>query len=103
VIRLVLVDGGLHLPELQHVVTDVDGTVLARLDLAYVQWRIAIEADGRAVHDEIRALYRDRQRSNDVELAGWHVLRFTWYDATVRPSYVVQTVADALASFRPAA
>jgi hypothetical protein len=103
VIRLVLVDGGLPLPDLQHVVTDIHGTVLARLDFAYVQRRIAIEADGRAVHDEVRALYRDRQRSNNVELAGWHVLRFTWYDATARPSYVVQTVADALASFCPAA
>lgn len=102
-IRLVLIDGGLPIPELQHVVTDVHGTVLARLDFAYVQRRIAIEADGRAVHDAVPALYRDRQRGNDVELAGWHVLRFTWYDATARPGYVVQTVADALATFRPAA
>ncbi len=102
-IRLVLVDGGLPLPVLQHVLTDIDGRVVARLDFAYVEWRIAIEADGRAVHDEVKAVYRDRQRGNDVELAGWHVLRFTWYDATMRPSYVVQTVADALAAFRPAA
>jgi hypothetical protein len=102
-IRLVLVDGGLPLPELQHVLTDAHGRVLARLDFAYVRWRIAIEADGREVHDAVPALYRDRQRGNDVELAGWHVLRFTWYDATARPGYVVQTVADALATFRPAA
>lgn len=102
-IRLVLIDGGLPLPELQHVLTDAHGRVLARLDFAYVEWRIAIEADGRAVHDTAPALYRDRQRGNDVELAGWHVLRFTWYDATMRPGYVVQTVAAALAAFRPAA
>jgi hypothetical protein len=103
VIRLVLTDGGLPPPVLQHVVTDAHGTVLARLDFAYPEWCIAIEADGRAVHDQVPALYRDRQRSNVVELAGWHVLRFTWYDATMRPRYIVQTVAQALATFRPAA
>lgn len=103
IIRLVLVDGGLPLPELQHVLSDPHGRVLARLDFAYVEWRIAIEADGRDAHDAVPALYRDRQRGNDVELAGWHVLRFTWYDATTPPRYVVRTVADALATFRPAA
>ncbi len=103
VIRLVLVDGRLPLPELQHVVTDARGRVLARLDFAYPEWRIAIEADGRETHDQVPALYRDRQRANVVELAGWHVLRFTWYDATMRPDYVVQTVAAALGKFRPAA
>jgi very-short-patch-repair endonuclease len=47
-----------------------------------------------------RPLYRDRCRQNQLLLAGWTVLRFTWYDVLHRPAWVVAQVREAL--LRPA-
>lgn len=95
-VRLVLLDAWLPAPAVQLAVRV--GRLTVRIDLAYEARRVAIETDGRTVHDTPAALYYDRQRSNDLLLAGWRVLRFTWYDLTRRPGYVVATVRAALAA-----
>ncbi|HEX2192882.1 MAG TPA: DUF559 domain-containing protein [Acidimicrobiales bacterium] len=48
-----------------------------RIDLAYPEQRVAIELDGWAAHGTRRAFDLDRERGNDLELAGWTLLRFT--------------------------
>lgn len=50
-LRLLLCDGGLPRPVAQHDVSDRLGRFVARIDLAYPQWRIGIAA---AVHDRRR-------------------------------------------------
>lgn len=77
-LRLVLVAAGLPPEELQYVLSSPNGRFLGRLDMAWPSRRLAVEADGRQTHDELSALYRDRERQNDIVLAGWTVLRFTW-------------------------
>jgi very-short-patch-repair endonuclease len=90
------VSAGLPPGSLQFEVFGSDSRVLARLDLAWPSVKLAIEADGKAVHDAPTALYRDRRRSNDLQLLGWTVLRFTWADVTRHPEWVIAQVRKAL-------
>lgn len=67
-----------------------------RLDFAYPSLRIAIELDGYSVHSRREVFEDDRRRQNQLELAGWLVLRFTHADLRDRPEYVSATVRNAL-------
>ena len=51
-----------------------------RIDFAYPDVRLAIELDGRAPHFTGRAFREDPRRQNELVLAGYTVLRFTWDD-----------------------
>jgi hypothetical protein len=97
IVRLLLVRAGLAPETLQLRLFDHDGRCYARLDLAWPSRMLAVEADGREYHDRPEALYRDRRRQNELELAGWTVLRFTWDDILYRPQWVIRQVAAALA------
>ena len=94
--RLVLVNGKLPAPQVQEPIIDDAGRVIYRLDLAYPEWLLGIELDGRRTHDAPEAVFADRRRQNYLTAHGWTILRFTWYDATRRPAYIVSTVRDAL-------
>lgn len=72
-----------------------------RVDLAYVEKRVIVEADSRRWHNSPEAFQLDRQRDNLAQLAGWTILRFTWEDVTKRPTYVVNTVREALSRTFP--
>ena len=78
-LRLAFVLAGLA-PVPQHVVRDQAGRFVARVDLAFPGLRIAVEYDGRAVHEQEDVFARDRRRQNDLVRAGWTVLRFTAAD-----------------------
>ena len=71
-LRLLLVRAGLRPEALQYEVTRLDGSV-ARLDMAWPTVKLALEADGREVHDLPEALYHDRGRANDLGLAHWTI------------------------------
>lgn len=96
-VRLLLVDAGLR-PVAQHEVHDRSGRWLARVDLAFPEARVAVEYDGRLVHQHPRAFIDDRQRQNRLVSAGWVVLRYTAEDLARRPYAVVQDVRAALLS-----
>lgn len=72
-LRLLVVDHGFALPNVQHQVCDLDGTVRYRLDLAWPQLRIALEYDGYEAHLD-REL-ADAARDEDLSRRGWLVLR----------------------------
>ncbi len=95
--RLLLVRAGLTPEVLQYELFDALGSAFARFDMAWPSVRLAVEMDGREYHDEPTALYRDRSKSNAAMLDGWRLLRFTWFDVTRRPEWVVATVRTALA------
>ena len=97
-LRLLLAQAGLGPETLQRLVYDADGRIAARLDLAWPSVKLALEADGRAYHDSLTALYHDRERANDLEVLGWMILRFTWADLKGRPGWVVSQVRRALAA-----
>ncbi len=51
-----------------------------RLDFAWPDVRVAIEADGRRWHSSAPAFERDRAKHNLLTRSGWRVLRLTWRD-----------------------
>jgi hypothetical protein len=71
-IRLMIVEHGLPLPEVDWPILDLGGRLLYRLDLAWPQLRITLEYDGYAAHAGREA--EDRSRRADLEARGWIVV-----------------------------
>ena len=71
---------GFVLPERQVEVRSEE-VFIGRVDLAYPGLKLAIEADGYEFHSTRLDFIRDRQRQNDLVMAGWSVLRYTSEDA----------------------
>ena len=94
--RLALADAKLPPPVAQFEVHAPNGRLLARLDHAYPFQRVALEYDGRSVHEAPTALYRDRDRQNALAALGWTVLRFTWWDVVEDPARFTRAVAGLL-------
>ena len=88
-------DAGLPLPMLQYVVQDGDRFV-ARLDFAYPEQKVAIEADGFRFHDGRQAFDEDRARANALQVLGWRVLRVTSKHLDEYPDGVAEWVSRAL-------
>jgi len=104
-LRLLLHDAGLPKPTPQFkVVTPTtsstgstgSGKFIARVDLAYPQWRIAIEYEGDH-HREQATFRKDVHRFNALRAAGWLALRFTADDVLRRSEQIPQTVRQAIA------
>ncbi len=94
-VRLIAWDAQLPPDTLQLPIHDVGGVLLGYGDLGWRRdgrrWLVA-EADGAEIHDQPRALYRDRHRANDFVATGdVDVIRFTDADCR-RPAYVVSTL-----------
>ncbi len=75
----------------------LNGKVIAELDFAFPDQRIGVECDGHGSHVQKKDFQRNVNRYNQLELAGWRVLRFTWYDLKHRPEYIISTIRQALA------
>lgn len=88
--------GGLPNPILQYEV-HAAGRLVARLDFAYPEALLAVEADGYRWHSGRMAWKRDRQRSNDLILLGWRIIHVTWDDLVERQAAVIDVIGDALA------
>jgi very-short-patch-repair endonuclease len=67
-----------------------------RLDLAFPAARVAVEVDGWAYHRDAERFRQERRRQNELVLAGWTILRFTWDDLTQRPATVLPKIRAAL-------
>lgn len=99
-LRLALLSAGLR-PVPQYEVR-VGGRLVARVDLAFPERRVAIEYDGRLVHEREDVFVRDRQRQNDLVRAGWTVVRLTAADLRFGAAPAVAQVLAVLEA-RPAA
>lgn len=77
-------------------ILDRDGRVLAEIDFADPDLRIAIEVDGRAFHSDRRSFEHDRKRQNMLSLRGWIILRFTWERIVHDPEAVIAEVVAAV-------
>jgi very-short-patch-repair endonuclease len=66
-------------------------------------WRVAgliVEVDGHASHGTRRAFQEDRDRDGRLTVAGYRVLRFTWWDVTRRPAVVTDRIRRLLSEVR---
>lgn len=91
----ILVRSRLPLPQRQVIITDRAGRI-GRVDFAYPQQRIVIEAQGARWHSSARAITRDMERRNRLMLSGWRVLEVSWEDVVRRPRAVTGRIATAL-------
>ncbi|MPZ90461.1 MAG: DUF559 domain-containing protein [Actinobacteria bacterium] len=73
-----------------------DGNLVARVDFVYPEQRVVIEVDGTRWHAGRRARVKDAERDNFLNLKGWTVLRFSWFDLVERPEYVLDQIRCAL-------
>ena len=78
-------------PIAQYVVT-AGGLFVARVDFALPGIRLAIESDGYDTHARHAGFERDREKSANLQLAGWHLLSFTAAQIRQRPEWVIDTV-----------
>ena len=90
-----LVEAGLPDPALEYRVRNAVGDFVAQVDLAYPARGVAIELDSRRWHHNSDSFVQDRRRRNQITLAGWTVLNFTWDDYRDRPGDLCAQVAAA--------
>ncbi|MBM0279398.1 DUF559 domain-containing protein [Micromonospora sp. STR1s_6] len=95
-LRVRLVLGGLPRPVVQHPVRLPNGVVL-HPDLAWPEFRVAVEYDGQW-HSDPEQLHRDRRRLNMLIGAGWLVLHVTSRRLHREFPAVLREVRDALVS-----
>lgn len=93
--RLLASTGGRWIPN--YPVLGEHGQILAEIDFADPERKIAIEVDGRAFHSDRHSFERDRERQNMLVVRGWIVLRFTWERLVNDPEGVIAEVASVLA------
>jgi very-short-patch-repair endonuclease len=88
---------GMRAPTRQYDVHDPQGRFVARVDFAYPEVRVAVEADGHKFHAGKKAWARDLARTNALIRLGWIVYRVTWEDAKLRGAAVGADVKQLLA------
>ncbi len=94
-LRLLLVEGGLPVPVVQHELLDEHGFVVARFDLAYPEELLAVEYDGRG-HRHREFCDDDRWRDASTGDYGWHTMRFGRDDVLVSRRRTVALVGNQL-------
>lgn len=68
------------------------------VDFLWEEQRLVVEADGRGFHDSRVAFERDRRRDQNLGLAGYRVVRFTWNQVTREPEATARILRRLLAS-----
>ena len=99
--RLVIIDGGLPVPELQYEIVDGNGE-LRRLDFAWSGKRVAAEYDGMAWHSGPEAMRRDRRRQAALLDVGWQVVPIVFEDVRYRAWELVARIDGQLRRARAA-
>jgi hypothetical protein len=96
-LRMLLVDNGFPTPEPNHRVRDADGRLIAMVDLAYPDHRVAIEYLGDH-HRTDKRVYRDDIRRREALIdAGWFVV-FTTADDLSNPALLMVRLRRQLAN-----
>lgn len=95
-LRLLLVLAGLPEPRVNLALTDGEGNVRRRLDLAYDQWRVAVEYDGRQHKASDEEWHGDIVRRDDLTSEGWRFVVVLSRGVYGEPSVTVDRVGRAL-------
>ena len=62
------------------------------VDFLWPDAALIVEVDGQASHSTPGAFQADRDRDGRLAVAGYRVVRFTWFDVTRRPAVVADRV-----------
>ena len=99
---------GLPPPEVNYPILDENGREVARVDLAWPEYGLFLEFDGKAKYERLLnegesssdVVFREKQREDMIRrLTGWRCIRIVWADL-YSPE---RTAARIRAMFRPAA
>jgi hypothetical protein len=96
-VRLLIVLSGLPEPVVNVVFRDEHGAWLARLDLAYPQWRIAVEYDGRQHAESSDQWHTDIGRREALDGIGWRLVVVVASDVYTRPGATIARIAGVIA------
>jgi very-short-patch-repair endonuclease len=94
--RLILIDGGMPEPELNYLVQDQLGRVVACVDLAYPEKRVAVEYEGEHHLTDPRQWAKDIARHELLGELGWIIVRATKADVFHERAAFVRRVDRAL-------
>jgi very-short-patch-repair endonuclease len=72
------------------------GTFRARVDLGHRAAQVALEAEGYEFHGSADDFAADCGRYDELVMAGWAVLRFTYQHVIGNPAWVVRTTEAAV-------
>ncbi|WP_121059772.1 hypothetical protein [Microbacterium telephonicum] len=97
-VRLLITRAGLPEPELNWTLHTREGRFVARLDLAYPAYRVAIEHDGRVHAFDERQFARDADRWDDVRAQGWTHVRILSHHLRPDPAVALDRIVTALLS-----
>jgi hypothetical protein len=95
-VRLMIVFARLPEPATNVELFDHEGRFVARLDMAYPNWRVAVEYDGGHHERDPKQRQRDRERREAIEALGWRVIVVTGQDL-LSPQSIPWRVFHALA------
>jgi hypothetical protein len=90
-----IADQGLPKPIFEHPVHR-SGSFVAQVDLAFPEWRVAIELDSISFHTRFNRFQLDPVRRNAIRNAGWHLVEVTWDLYAKHPLDLLATVRAAL-------
>jgi hypothetical protein len=96
--RVLLIEAGLPSPVSQYTIRSNAGRWIGRVDFAWPEAKLVLECDGFEHHSSRDAFIRDRRRWNELVRAGWRVVVVSWADVVDSPSYVVDLIAEHLAT-----
>ena len=94
-LRLMLVRGGLPMPQTQIVFSDDLGNARIRVDIGWPEWKVGVEYDGEQHWTDARQRSWDIERLVIAESEGWIIVRVS-AEMMSRPSVVVERVATKL-------
>lgn len=94
--RLLIVDSGLPVPRTQVRIADGRGRIVARADLGWPQWRVAVEYDGAWHWEKTGQRGYDIVRHERLTALGWRVVRVTADQLRDEPAAVIARIATAL-------
>ncbi len=100
-LRLIILNAGLPTPTLQYEVVDGNGE-LRRLDLAWPEYRLAVEYDGVPWHSGADALRRDRIRQVALQDIDWLAIPVLFDDVRYRSADIVARIDQQMSRRRAA-
>lgn len=95
-VRMLMVLAGLPEPTVNTSYRDASGAFLARFDLSYGRWRLAIEYDGRQHAQDTRQWRRDLVRREHADSEGWRLVIVTDEDLNVTPGKTLARILAAM-------
>jgi hypothetical protein len=91
-IERVIVGASLPRPVRQHPVFDSAGTLLGRIDIAWPDIKLGIEATSKRWHGALNQVRRDIDRDESIARCDWKLLYPEWRDA-IDPSTFIDVTA----------